>query len=178
MLAKGKTRRLTINPADDESPSWSQDGKWIYFHSNRNGERRIWKMPAAGGEAIAVTNEGGSSPLESPDGRDVYFLRGEGDSQSLWKTPVDGGGKTIQVLDSVYRGNYAVVKDGIYFIAQSREARFAVHFLDFSSGKTSQLATIPKTVQWGFSVSPDERRILYTQLDREGSDLMRVENFR
>jgi len=40
------------------------------------------------------------------------------------------------------------------------------------------LATIPKTAQWGFSVSPDERRILYTQLDRQGSDLMRVENFR
>ncbi len=70
------------------------------------------------------------------------------------------------------------MKDGIYFVAQSRERRFAVHFLSFSSGKTSQLATIPKTVQWGFSVSPDERRILYTQVDREGSDLMRVENFR
>jgi len=48
----------------------------------------------------------------------------------------------------------------------------------FSSAKTSQLATIPKTAQFGFSVSPDEHRILYTQLDRRGSDLMRVENFR
>jgi dipeptidyl aminopeptidase/acylaminoacyl peptidase len=92
--------------------------------------------------------------------------------------PVDAGGKTIQVLDSVYAANYAVVKDGIYFIAQSREGRFAVHFLNFSTGKTSQLATIPKTVQWGFSVSPDERRILYTQVDHDGADLMRVENFR
>jgi len=135
-------------------------------------------MPAAGGEAVPVTNAGGTSPIESAGGREVYFLRGEGVSQSLWKTPVDGGGKTIQVLDSVYAANYAVVKDGIYFIAQSREGRFAVHFLDFSTGKTSQLATIPKTVMWGFSVSPDERRILYTQVDREGSDLMLVKNFR
>ena len=74
---KGKTRRLTINPADDTSPSWSQDGKWIYFDSNRIGESRVWKMPAAGGEAVPVTNAEGGSPLESPDGRDVYFLRGE-----------------------------------------------------------------------------------------------------
>jgi len=177
-LASGKTRRLTINPADDNGPRWSQDGKWIYFDSNRSGETRVWKMPAAGGEAVQVTSEEGNWPLESPDGRDVYFLRGEGSYRSLWKTPVDGGVKTIQVLDSVYAANYAVVKDGIYFIAQSSEGRFAVHFLNFSSGKTSQLATIPKTVMWGFSVSPDERRILYTQLDREGSDLMRVENFR
>jgi Tol biopolymer transport system component/predicted Ser/Thr protein kinase len=177
-LAKGKTRRLTIGPANDEEPSWSQDGQWIYFGSNRNGESQVWKMPAAGGDALQVTSAGGNWPLESPDGRDVYFLRGEGSFQSLWKTPVDGGGKTMQVLDSVYAANYAVVKDGIYFIAQSREGRFAVHFLNFSTGKTSQLATIPKTVQWGFSVSPDERRILYTQVDHDGADLMRVENFR
>ena len=135
-------------------------------------------MPAAGGDAVPVPNAGGGTPLESPDGREVYFLKGEGDSQSLWKTSIDGGGKTIQVLDSVYRANYAVVKDGIYFIAQSSGVDFAVHFLSFSSGRTSQLATVPKTVGWGFSVSPDERRILYTQTDREGADLMRVENFR
>jgi eukaryotic-like serine/threonine-protein kinase len=177
-VAKGKTRRLTISPTNDEEPSWSQDGKWIYFGSNRNGESQVWKMPAAGGEAVPVTNAVGTSPLESPDGKEVYFLKGEGDSQSLWKTPVDGVGKTIQVLDSVYRANYAVAKDGIYFIAQTREARLAVHFLSFSSGRTSQLATVPKTVQWGFSVSPDERRILYTQVDRDGADLIRVENFR
>ena len=177
-LAKGKTRRLTINPADDNAPSWSQDGRWIYFDSNRNGESRVWKMPAAGGEAVQVTSEGGGSPTESPDGREVYFLRGDEPYRSLWKAPVDGGGKTIQVLDSVYAANYSVMKEGIYFVAKSREASFAIHFLNFSSAKVSQLATIPKTAQWGFSVSPDEHRILYTQLDRQGSDLMRVENFR
>lgn len=177
-VATGKTRRLTANPANDEEPSWSQDGKWIYFGSNRDGESRVWKMPAAGGDAVPVKNGGGTSPIESPDGREVYFLRGEGDSQSLWKTSIDGGGKTIQVLDSVYGGSYAVVKDGIYFIAQSSGVDFAVHFLSFFTGRTSQLATVPKTVQWGFSVSPDGRRILYTQVDRDGADLMRVENFR
>jgi Tol biopolymer transport system component len=177
-LARSKTRQMTINSADDTSPSWSRDAKWIYFDSNRNGERRVWKMPAAGGEEVQVTKTEGNSPIESPDGRDFYFLSGEATSESLWKTPVDGGGQAIQVLDSVYAANYAVVKDGIYFIAQSQEGHFAVDFLNFSSGKTSQLATIPKRVMWGFSVSPDERRVLYTQVDREGSDLMRVENFR
>ncbi len=176
-LATAKTRRLTTNPADDGGPSWSHDGKWIYFDSNRSGESRVWRMPAAGGAAVQVTNVGGNSPLESPDGRDLYSLRGAEPYRSLWKTPVDGG-KAIQVLDSVYAANYAVVKDGIYFISQPREGRFAIHFLRFASGKTSQLATIPNTVMWGFSVSPDERRILYTQVDRDGSDLMLVKDFR
>ncbi len=89
-LARSKTRRLTINPSHDNAPTWSQDGKWIYFESNRNGESRVWRMPAAGGEAVQVTNAGGVSPKVSPDGRDVYFLRGEEPFQSLRKTSVDG----------------------------------------------------------------------------------------
>jgi len=47
------------------------------------------------------------------------LLRGEEPYRSLWKTPVDGGGNTIQVLDSVYAAHDAVVKDGIYFVANA-----------------------------------------------------------
>ncbi len=83
-----------------------------------------------------------------------------------------------EVLDSVYAFNYAVVKDGIYFIPAARDGRFAIYFLNFSTGRTSQLASIAKQVQYGFSVSPDERWILYPQVDHQGSDLMLVENFR
>ena len=33
----GKPRRLTSHPANDHVPSFSRDGKWIYFSSNRSG---------------------------------------------------------------------------------------------------------------------------------------------
>jgi hypothetical protein len=80
-------------------------------------------------------------------------------------------------LESVYAFNYAVVKDGIYFMPAAREGQFSIHFLSFSTGKTSQLASIAKEVQYGFSVSPDERWILYPQQDHRGRDVMLVENF-
>jgi Tol biopolymer transport system component len=32
-------------------PSWSRDGKWVYFYSNRSGQTDIWRVPAQGGEA-------------------------------------------------------------------------------------------------------------------------------
>ena len=41
------------------SPSWSRDGKWIYFASDRSGEYQVWKMPAGGGEAVQLTRKGG-----------------------------------------------------------------------------------------------------------------------
>ena len=175
---------MTIHPANDGAPSWSQDGKWILLTSNRTGEAQVWKIPAEGGEAAQVTKHGGRNAIESPDGRYIYFLKGRfefsispyEDVSSLWRILPDG--TESQVLDSVFAINYAVVKDGIYFIPAPRDRQFAIHFLSFSSGQTNQLASISKEVQYGFSVSPDERWILYSQMDHRYSDLMLVKNFR
>jgi hypothetical protein len=132
-------------------------------------------MSAQGGDPVQVTKNGGSVPIESPDSLHIYFLTPEEPDSRLCRISADG--VETQVLDSVWAVNYAVVKDGIYFIPAPREGRFAIHFLSFSSGKTSQLASITKPVGWGFSVSPDERWILYDQTDHLTSDLMLVENF-
>ena len=71
----GKPRRLTTEPTEDIVPSFSRDGQWIYFCSNRSGTRQIWKMPAAGGEAAQVTKGGGFDNIESPDGQFLYYLK-------------------------------------------------------------------------------------------------------
>lgn len=39
-----KTRQITHSPAEDAMPSWSNDGHWIYFASNRNGDFQIYKF--------------------------------------------------------------------------------------------------------------------------------------
>ena len=49
----GPARRLTNDPAEDIVPSWSRDGRWIYFGSNRTFAYEIWKAPAEGGRARA-----------------------------------------------------------------------------------------------------------------------------
>ncbi len=49
----GVPKRLTFDPAADQNPFWSHDGRWIYFDSTRNG-LGIWKVPVQGGEALPV----------------------------------------------------------------------------------------------------------------------------
>ena len=64
----GQPRNLTDHPAQDIQPTWSRDGLWIYFSSDRSGDWHIWKVPAEGGEAVK-TPFPGTYALESWDGR-------------------------------------------------------------------------------------------------------------
>ena len=68
-VAGGLPRRLTLEASLDAVPSWSGDGRWVYFGSNRAGGLQVWKVPADGGPAIQVTRNGGFAAFESPDGK-------------------------------------------------------------------------------------------------------------
>src|SRR5206468_3696843 len=96
----GRARRLTSHPAIDSAPSFSADGKWIYFSSNRTGERQIWRLPAAGGDAVQVTHNGGLVAFESPDGANIWYTQGSEASSPLWRLPVSGG-QPVKVLEDV-----------------------------------------------------------------------------
>jgi len=42
-------QRVTTDAARDRDPSWSRDGKWIAFVSNRSGDDDIWVVGVSGG---------------------------------------------------------------------------------------------------------------------------------
>ena len=71
----GAATRLTTNPAYDEQPVWSPDGKLISFASDRNGSADVYVMPANGGNALRLTKHSGNETpwAFSPDGNYVYF---------------------------------------------------------------------------------------------------------
>jgi len=172
----GKIERLTNDPSDDKGPSYSRDGKWIYFSSNRSGEPQIWRIPAEGGPAAQVTRNGGILPAESVDRKYLYYVRGTTGHyySSLWRMPLEGGEET-KVVDTVYGNDYALTSKGIYFIPQPNPD-WGIDFLSYETGKVTRFAKIAKPAAWGFSIGPDERRLLYTQFDTQGFDLMLVED--
>jgi Tol biopolymer transport system component len=181
----GALQRLTKEPYNHSTPSWSRNGQWIYFQSNRSGEFQVWKLPANGGEAVQVTRNGGRLALESVDGKYLYYTKGgalASDLASLWMTPRPGG-QEVQILDGLAGWNsFEVVGEGIYFLRNSGGSGGSIEFLDFDGGKSQRLATIDRPFGGGISVLPGPRgqvsEILYTQLDNQGSDLMMLERFR
>ncbi|MEO1574774.1 MAG: S9 family peptidase [Pseudomonadota bacterium] len=52
----GDARRLTTHAANDTSPAWSPDGRYVLFLSKRGDSTQVWRLPIDGGEAQAVTD--------------------------------------------------------------------------------------------------------------------------
>jgi TolB protein len=72
----GEPRRLGQSPSIDTEPTYTADGRTIYFVSDRGGSPQIYRMPAAGGNAERVTFSGtyNISPSVSPDGRWLAYV--------------------------------------------------------------------------------------------------------
>ncbi len=69
-------RRLTTSSSIDTEPTYSHDGKFIYFVSDRGGSPQIYRMPAAGGlpERVTFTGSYNISPALSGDGRWIAYI--------------------------------------------------------------------------------------------------------
>ena len=176
----GAPQRLTADRSDESRPSWSQDGRWIYFRSDRSGSQQIWKMPAAEPykPVVQITRNGGWEAAEALDGNLLYFTKPAG--LGLWSIPVNGGEES-RVLDSVIPGYWSVSGNGIYFVGATRSGRATVQFLSSGGRNLTQIFNIEKPLfrtAPGFSVTRDGRWIAWDQADREESDLMLLENFR
>jgi Tol biopolymer transport system component len=101
----GTPRRITADPAEDCLPSFSRDGRTIYFTSDRTGRCEVWRVARTGGAAVQLTRNGGVAPIETTDGKRVLYCRRIWDASELWSLPVEGGPET-RVLGNI------IVRDG------------------------------------------------------------------
>jgi dipeptidyl aminopeptidase/acylaminoacyl peptidase len=110
--------QLTRGEKSSTAPAFSPDAAWIFFSSDRNGKKNVYRIPVDGGEAEQLTNWAGTmgAYAVSPNGKWIAFTGRDPDSdaerakrekrdfrvidenpsnQSLWIIPVepDASGK-------------------------------------------------------------------------------------
>jgi hypothetical protein len=77
-LAGSAERRLAPGRNSSDSPSYSPDGAWIYFHSHDSGTSEIWRVPAMGdiakAERVIGDDREDCVPRPSPDGKWLFYL--------------------------------------------------------------------------------------------------------
>ena len=174
----GTLTQLTNDPSEEAEARWSRDGRSIYFGSNRTGRLEVWRVPATGGAAAQVTRRGGLAAIEPDDGF-IYYSKDAQSPTSIWRVPVEGGSEVPLVDGLSYSLNFAVSRQGLYFIAlNGTPDQASVDFFDFSTRQRSTLVRLDKRFWLGITLSPDEQSLVFPLVDSAGSHLMLVGSFR
>jgi len=168
-------RRITSSEFDDFYPSWSRDGKWIYFASGRTGNVEVWKIPVEGGEPDQVTKSGGLYAIEGPDGTSLYYSKMG--LPGIWKQNLADGSEELLIRD-VFQ-HFAVVESSLYFINYTPHYNhyFTIRYLDLDTGNVFPVAEIKGHFAWSFAVAPDESAVVWSQFDRDPADIMIIDDF-
>jgi Tol biopolymer transport system component/DNA-binding winged helix-turn-helix (wHTH) protein len=175
----GALTNVTPHPSVDVTPSYSRDGRWIYFSSNRTGMSEIWRVPAPGGEAVQITRTGAAAPMQSYDGRFLYYSKFTEDP-GLYRVLLAGGPETLVIPTVGAWGWWALTDAGVWFIERDRSTNTATLKFAAQSGAVQTSRTLP-------SVPPDSehvlaadragRTVLLQQVDDRFGDLIMVEGF-
>jgi hypothetical protein len=89
------------------------------------------------------------------------------------------GGQSTQVLPGVEERNFVPLKRGIWYFTPNTKEGSRLEYYDFSTQSSRTVFRTSRPVCAGMTLSPDGRRLLFTQIDRSPSrDLMLVDNFR
>lgn len=96
----GRTQLTTSEPGvagiEDRSPSWSPDGTWLAFASNRGKDRKgrrnfdIWVIRPDGTDLTQLTTNGShdTAPTWGPNGDYIYFQSNRGGNWDIWRMGV------------------------------------------------------------------------------------------
>jgi Tol biopolymer transport system component/DNA-binding winged helix-turn-helix (wHTH) protein len=108
--------RVTFDPGLQNGATWSPDGRFIAYSSNRGGKFDVWVQAADGGNAVQITHEPGQNWQAewSPDGKYIAY-RSEYETGGLYIVPALGGARR-KIADFGYYPRWSPDSSQIMFL--------------------------------------------------------------
>jgi Tol biopolymer transport system component/predicted DNA-binding transcriptional regulator AlpA len=172
MNRDGSGQRVVSTGFDEGSPSWSADGRTLYFRSNRSGAPEIWRAPVNGETAPTQLTRGGAvEAFESADRRYLYFIRTAQDSVLQRLSLADGSTSEVPEVGRLSLGRWRVAGDSILFWRV--QAPPALRQFDLSTKRIVDVAPTGKGNVISFSALPSGVAVWSQQVSEE-ADLRAV----
>jgi Tol biopolymer transport system component len=177
----GLPRKVSDIGESTFNPSFSADGRWIYFEGKFDPiceGSPLWMRRIDTGEQTQVA-DCVIRHLEGPDGRMYFFVEASGGIVSM---PATGGDYRLELSEEDRRCLFQIWgwtfwgRNLVFIDCVDQKVRM----LDLDTREIREVADpfIDKTnAGTDLDVSPDGKWIIYSLLERAGSDLMLVEPF-
>ncbi len=165
-VAGGETRRITgENPANDLSPAYSADGRYIAYRaqSRPSFESDRWRLmlhDRKTGQSHSVTEQFDSSVESftfSADGRKIYFSALDRGHQPIYELPL-GGGAIKKVINDGFNDDVQQTPDGKSFVftRQSLTQPIEIFRAEATSANVTRLTKTNEALLAEFGMKPAE----------------------
>ncbi len=173
----GKSIRVTYRSSVEEYPSFSSDGRYLLFISDRSGGRDTWILDLLTGELKSVIIEGSSEyfPHLSPNGKLLLF---QGTLQGNWAVytiSVEGDKRTLRKIagestKAAYMPTWLNDENVVYLLQGEDGNKLYVENIN-------TMNATPVDLPWRYVFSPftiDEKTLLVTALKNDDFGIYKI----
>jgi len=170
-VERGLRTRFTFDPGDDSAPTWTPDGKTIYFSSTAKGTSAVYRKSVEGTgevEPVSASQDALTPTSVSPDGKLVLANRSSATSSSESDVMVlaaePAGALTPLRATGFFEGDAAFSPDGRWVAYSSNESgKLEVYVTPFPGpGRRWQVS--PRSGVYP-TWRQDGRELLWIQMD-------------
>jgi serine/threonine protein kinase/Tol biopolymer transport system component len=122
-------------------PTFSPDGRWLAFASNRTGRSEIYVMDFPGGSGRRISTEGGSMPRWRHDGKELFFVAGDGSMMSIERPD---SGEWQATPKRLFHANFRLGSNGALYDVTSDGKRLLI----IDGGVRSGNSEIEMVLHW------------------------------
>lgn len=160
-------------PFEVRRPSWSRDGRYIYFDTTRGGAPEVWRRDLKTNQDQVIAPAGFMIGIESPDGKQLFYQ--ENEQRHVWVSDPDGGSpRQLSQVSPTPDLDWAPVGTSIYFASSTSTEGADILAFDVSNGKLRKLGHVSQNLALGtpsFVVNPDGQTLLYAAIDNSSSEI-------